>query len=296
MQLSSNARKAVAVGLTVSTLLWSAMLSAPLIASAAVHTDGCIVISNGTAWFITGGTRRGFPSAEVFQSYGYNFGQLSQASAEDLALPVGPIMVYADGTLVKGPGDPLVYLVTSGQKRGFTSGAVFSGGGYSFSNVQSAPFNTFADLPTGANMNDTVSAHPAGVTVLSNGTVWLMSSTGRMGYPSMDVFASHGMTLAKVVAANAADLALPQTGVVVLLSGCGGFNPPPPPSGSVSVSLASDNPAAGSIVAGQASADLLHPLFNGTGTVSQITLQRTGRVHQYSCKQCLPVSRHPAHH
>src|SRR5581483_8701214 len=127
MQLSSQARKAMAIGLAASTVLWAASgIVAPIVASAAVHSDGCIVISNGTAWYISGGTRRGFPSAEVFQSYGYNFGQLSAASAEDLALPVGPIMVYADGTLVKGPGDPLIYLVTGGQKRGFTLGSVFT--------------------------------------------------------------------------------------------------------------------------------------------------------------------------
>lgn len=277
MQLSSYARKALASGLAVSTILSSAMAFAPQFASAAVHTDGCIVISNGTAWYITGGTRRGFPSAEVFMSYGYNFGQLAAASTEDLALPVGPIMVYADGTLVKGPGDPLVYLVTSAQKRGFTSGSVFSGLGFSFVDVQQAPFNTFADLPTGANIDSTTMAHPAGVTVLSNGTVWLMTSTGRMGYPSMAVFLSRGMTLEKVVPANAADMAMPDSGVVTMLTGCsGGISPTPPPSGPVSVSLASDNPAGGTIVTGQATADLLHFTLTGNGTVQSITLHRSG--------------------
>ena len=47
-------------------------------------------------------------------------------------------------------------------------------------------------------------------------------------------------------------------------------------SGSVSATLAMDNPAAGSIIAGQATADLLHIAFNGTGTVTSVSLKRTG--------------------
>lgn len=47
-------------------------------------------------------------------------------------------------------------------------------------------------------------------------------------------------------------------------------------SGPVSAMLASDNPAAGNIVAGQATADLLHVTFTGTGTLTSVTLKRTG--------------------
>ena len=48
------------------------------------------------------------------------------------------------------------------------------------------------------------------------------------------------------------------------------------PTGPVSVALASNNPASGTIVAGQATADLLHFTLTGTGTLSAITLQRSG--------------------
>ena len=56
----------------------------------------------------------------------------------------------------------------------------------------------------------------------------------------------------------------------------GTMTPPAQGSGPVTVSLASDNPAAGYLVAGQATADLAHFNFNGSGTISSITLQRTG--------------------
>jgi len=47
-------------------------------------------------------------------------------------------------------------------------------------------------------------------------------------------------------------------------------------SGPVSVSLANDNPAASAVVAGQATADLAHFAFTGSGTITNIKLMRTG--------------------
>lgn len=155
MNLSQKAKKAVAAGLALSTMVWSVSLFAAPFAAAAPHNDGCLVNVSGTVYLITGGQKRGFTSAEVFTSHGYNFGQVVTANSDDAALPTGPILIYADGTLVKGPSDPLVYLVVNGQKRGFTSGSVFTGLGYSFANIQWAPVNTFNDIPTGANIDST---------------------------------------------------------------------------------------------------------------------------------------------
>lgn len=48
------------------------------------------------------------------------------------------------------------------------------------------------------------------------------------------------------------------------------------PTGPVTAMLASDNPAARSVVVGEASADLAHFYFTGSGTVTNVTLQRVG--------------------
>ena len=47
-------------------------------------------------------------------------------------------------------------------------------------------------------------------------------------------------------------------------------------SGPISASLANDNPAASAVVAGQATADLLHVAFTGNGTITNVKLLRTG--------------------
>lgn len=47
-------------------------------------------------------------------------------------------------------------------------------------------------------------------------------------------------------------------------------------TGPLAVTLAADNPAAGTIITGQATADLAHFTFTGNGTLNQVVLQRTG--------------------
>jgi len=48
------------------------------------------------------------------------------------------------------------------------------------------------------------------------------------------------------------------------------------PSGSISATLAYSTPAAGAVIGSQATADMLHINFTGTGTVTSVTLQRSG--------------------
>ena len=47
-------------------------------------------------------------------------------------------------------------------------------------------------------------------------------------------------------------------------------------TGPVTAMLATDNPGAGTIIAGQATADLMHVTFTGSGTVNSVTLTRGG--------------------
>jgi hypothetical protein len=276
MHLTQKAKKAVAAGLALSTVMWSAAFFVALPAQAAPHSEGCIVLSGGTVWLITGGQRRGFTSAEVFASHGYNFGQVVAANSEDEALPAGPIMVYADGSIVKGPSDPLVYLVANGQKRGFVSGSVFTGLGYSFANIQWAPVNTFSDLPTGANVESSTERHPAGTWVKDGtGTVWMMTTTGRKGVPTMEVFNSYGKSWATVVAANAADLAASNEGVLTARATCSGGTMPVQ---GFTFSVASNTAASATVPKSATNVSFLK--FNVSSssgaTVNSVTVKRTG--------------------
>ena len=55
-----------------------------------------------------------------------------------------------------------------------------------------------------------------------------------------------------------------------------GVSTPVNSSGPLSVALSTDTPASGYIIGGQATADLAHFVFSGSGTLNSVTLQRTG--------------------
>ncbi len=282
---NSLAKKFFAVGSAVAMTL---SLAAPFAAQAAAHAAGTNVsTSDGTVWFITPeGTRRAYTSAGAFLSYGFNsWSQVVAANADDLSLPAGSFIPPQDGTVfcaTATKGSDVAgecSLVTAGMKAAFTSAAVFAGLGFSFANAE---YGDSSFLNKTVDINSSTEAHKTGVLVNNNGTVQLVGATGLLGIPSLDVFNTWGYSFANVVPANAADKAMTQTGVMQARTP-GQLNPvwtvgtqPPPPVGSVTVSLASDNPASGSIVASSSAVTLAKFNFSGSGTVSQIQLKRIG--------------------
>ncbi len=295
---NSVAKKIFAVGSAVAMTL---SLAVPFAANAAAHIAGSNVSSSdGTVWFITSSnTRRAYTSAGAFLSYGFNaWSQVVPASAEDLALPVDSMgfIPPADGTVfcatttkasdVKGECS----LVTAGTKAAFTSAAVFTGLGFSFSRAQ---YGDSSFLNKSANVDNTTSAHRTGVLVNNNGTVQLVGANGLLGIPDMVTFNSWGYSFNNVVAANAADKAMTQTGVMTprtagMLNPSWNASPSPSPtptpgviSGSVSASLSSDTPASGTIAVTSSSTltsvvTLGKFTFSGSGTVTQVMVKRIG--------------------
>ena len=285
---NSVAKKIFAVGVAASTVFAAV---APFVAFAAVHADGTNVSdASGTVSMIVGGQRRPYTSAGAFLSYGFNsFASVVSASAEDLALPVGTFIPPQDGSIIcsdRGADKGTCYQVSNAMKFGFTSAAVFTGLGFSFKNSMAGDVSWMSAGST--LIGNTTMAHLPGTLVNNNGTVQLMGGSGLLGVPDLATFNSWGYSFSKVVPANAADKAMSQTGVMVARmpgqlspswTTTPGVTPTPVPgvvNGSVSAMLGSDTPAANTVIAGQAVADLAHFAFSGTGTVTQVVLRRIG--------------------
>ncbi len=73
-----------------------------------------------------------------------------QVSPEELAkyTTIDPVR-YADGSLLKGPQSPAVYVVSNGTKRPFLTGEVFEKFGYSWNNVMTVPQKIINLYPDG---------------------------------------------------------------------------------------------------------------------------------------------------
>ena len=188
-------------------------------ASASGHPNGTLIIDNGTVYLIKDGSRYGFRNSAEYTSHGYNFAQVVQASSGDLALPLASSVVKAlEGTLVLDSSDGItVYMIgTGGTKRGFASAAVFTALGYNFANL---PSINLSDYPAGDAVNSSQLAHPDGALVLSNGTVWWVRGSLRLGFESEAVFNTYGFSWSKIVTANSADLALSEGSLVKFRDG-----------------------------------------------------------------------------
>lgn len=278
----NNLLKKVAVSVsTVATVASMGLM--PMVAKAAAPGE-VYKTADGTVWFITTDMqKRPFTSAGAFLSYGFlSFSQVKDADASVTALPTGSFIAPADGKIfcasetkgsdVKGECS----LVTGGMKAAFTSAAVFTGQGFSFSRAINGDSSFLSKT---SNIDSASAAHLPGVLVNNAGTVQMVVSGGLWGIPSMDVFNSWGYSFSDVVPANAADKAMSQVGVIPARQ-AGQLVPTgtttPTPSGAYTASVASDSPAASTLVAGQAVADLAHFNIMGSGTVTSLKFKRTG--------------------
>ncbi len=289
---NSLAKKVFAVGSALAV----AVSAFPVTALAAAHSAGTnIKSSDGTIWMVMpDNTRRAYTSAGAFLSYGFNsWSGVVDANADDLALTVGSFIPPQDGKIIcsdRGADKGTCYLITGGQKAGFTSEAVFKGLGFSFSR---ATYGDVSWMSSTSNIDNTTSAHRPGVLVNNNGTVQLVGSAGLLGIPDLSTFNSWGYSFSDVVAANDADKAMSQTGVMAARqpgqlspTATTTTTPPPPVSGAVTASLASDTPAT-SVLAGGSSYNNVTKLSltNGSSSaanLTQITLTRGGIVQDSS--------------
>jgi len=91
----------------------------------------------------------------------------------------------------------------------------------------------------------------------------------------MAVFNSWGKSFSTVVAANSADLAAPNEGVAQAKPSCDGGSVTPPPS-SGPMSITTSGPAGTTLVETSVANDLADFNFSGSGTITSLTLERTG--------------------
>src|SRR3989344_5677183 len=143
----SFAQKIFAAGLAVTTALWAFAGLFTFAAAVEAHPAGTLVVSGQTVWHVSddGTMRHGIDSLAKFLSHRYSFARVVPANSADLALPDGGLLALGNGVLVNDGGT--VYQVSGGMKRGFTSAAVFTGLGFSFSNVVST---SLAGISAGA--------------------------------------------------------------------------------------------------------------------------------------------------
>jgi hypothetical protein len=180
------------------------------------HAPGTNIISNGTVYMITlDGQKRPYTSPGAFLSYGFNsWGSVQGANSADLSLPTGAFIPPQSGRIVcsdRGSDRGTCYLISYGYRHAFVSEAVFYGQGFNFGR---ALYGDVSFLPQLDNITSASATHLPGVLVNDNGTISIMEYSGRLGFPTLDIFNSWGLSFSDVVTANVNDRFTPFIGMV----------------------------------------------------------------------------------
>jgi len=108
--------------------------------------DELIRSSDASAvYLICAGMKRHIPSAEVFESYGFDWDDISVVSRDELT-------DYPDVNLIRGAGEAKVYLLAGGKRHWIPTVAVFNKHGYKWDNVIIVNSSEDAAIPEGENV------------------------------------------------------------------------------------------------------------------------------------------------
>jgi hypothetical protein len=174
---------------------WSApdsLFSAPSdglinsLATGPVMTD-LIRDSAGSVYLVSGGQRKPITSLDHFNRLGFSWGNVVQVpDGAASQIPLGPIAL-PNYTGIMIPGDGTVYLVDGNQKWPVT-GDGFAAWGMSWGRVYTTDAST-------ASQYATISAVLPRVGIDPNGTVWLVDSGRKSGFPTEAILNAFGYTI-----------------------------------------------------------------------------------------------------
>lgn len=123
--------------------------------------------TNGTIWRLENGQKRGFPTWEVYYSWGYQGSSFANLpDIEVNAIPSGGLINFRNGALLKEQSDSTVYVVVEGQKRPFPSMQVMQEYGYNPDAIQVVPDGQLGGIATGPMME---TGSPTPLSAIING-------------------------------------------------------------------------------------------------------------------------------
>lgn len=158
--------------------------------------DGALIKdSDNNVHFVENGKKRLFTSAALFTRLGYSWTKV-KADADANSYLSGDVMRYANGTLVKSAESSNVYYVANGNKRLFTSGALFERLGYKWADILTVSAVELNWYPTGGNM---IYADGSLIRGESTPTVYLVSGGQKREITSATLLGRLGYSFASVI-------------------------------------------------------------------------------------------------
>ena len=111
------------------------------------YADDALMRAEGDTkvYLICAGQKKHIISPEVFESYGFSWGDISVVSQDD-------IDDYPDVSLIRAAGDPKVYMLSGGKKHWIRTAAVFNNRGYKWEDIVIVNSTEEEAIPEGENI------------------------------------------------------------------------------------------------------------------------------------------------
>lgn len=289
-------KKFLTYSVVAATIAWSMGISAVLPAAAAYSaTDGDVIKvaakDRPAVYYISGGKKYLMVNRVTYSTWASaigdtadNFTGLKAISQADFdAISTGGNITVRPGTsLIKFDDSSVVYAVGTGAKLYKLADSAAQTALYGSITpiiIQSGFRSNYYDNGNSVATLTSTSLYPSGTLIkASTGDTYLVDGTNKRTV-STDAFTANGFKSTNV--RTVTDLTAYGTGTALTSKESAVASPVSGASssvvtGSATVSLAADTPASGTVVASQATADLAHFTFTGTGTVTGLKLTKIG--------------------
>lgn len=262
--LIKSSKKVLSIALTITTMVWSIGLFAIPVSVDAAAGDLVKQAGQPAVYLVDadGVTIHPFPHANVYTSWGFPVNFSSVITTDISGFKVGNDVEFRDGALVRALETPAVYFKSAGKLRPVVSANVFETLGLNYDNITWLP-QSFLDKYSTGDLVSSTTVHPEGSVVkyANSSALYLIQSGVKRQFASTDVLKVNGYANIPVITVPASETYPDGSKIVVKESsltvptgvGAAPTTTTPPvtnqPVGSgLSVSLASDSPAAASII------------------------------------------------
>lgn len=276
-------KKFLTYSVVVATIAWSMGISAVLPAAAAyTPTDGDLIKTAAypAVYYVSGGKKYLFVNRVTFGTWRDDFSGLkvvSQADFDSISLG-GNVTARPGVSLVKFDNSSIVYAVTPGAVLVKLADAAAQTALYGSAAPIIIQSSFEANYTKSSASLTATSNYPDGSLISNSGTTYLVMS-GALQAVSGDAFTANAFKTSYVHSVSSISgytVGSAITGKVSAVSDIVAGAGSSTVTGSATVALSSDTPASGTIVASQATADLAHFTFTGTGTVTGVKLTKIG--------------------
>ncbi|MBI2050369.1 MAG: hypothetical protein HYT31_01010 [Parcubacteria group bacterium] len=262
-----HSKKVLSATLTVSTIVWSVGLFALAPVTVGAAAGDLIKGAGNPAVYLVdadGVTIHPFPHQNVYTSWGFPANFSSTFTTNLSGFTVGNDVEFRDGALIRALETPAVYFVSGEKLRPIVSAEVFETLGFNYDNITWLPQSFLDKYGAAGDMVTSTTTHPNGTLVkyANSSTVYLLQADQKRPFASTDVIKVNGYANIPVITIPSSETYADGSQIVVKESsvtipdGVGAapvVTTPPgtttPVGSGLTVSLASDTPAAATVIA-----------------------------------------------